>query len=171
MLIRDYNAQVDETNKASFCEIYELRSLINETTCYKSPMNPSSIDLSLSNNVNSCTFVSETSLSDFHKLKGTMKKSHIPKQKPNVTKHTKYKNFNKNKFEKVIMSKLSKCNKETLQVDEFKELFITTLNIHVPLKTKFLRANHANFDSKELIKTVILRFKLRNKCLTEMFSY
>ena len=35
MLIRDHNAQEDETKIASFCEIYELRSLINEPTCYK----------------------------------------------------------------------------------------------------------------------------------------
>ena len=86
MLIGDYNAQVDETNMASFCEIYELRSLINEPTCYKNPLNPSCIDLFLTNNVNSFqkTFVSETGLSDFHKLIGTMMKSHIPKQKPGI---------------------------------------------------------------------------------------
>ena len=41
MLIRDYNAQVDGTNMASFCEIYELTSLINEPTCYKNTLNPS----------------------------------------------------------------------------------------------------------------------------------
>ena len=62
----------------SFCEIYELRSLINEPTCYKNPLNSSCIDLFLTNNVNSFqkTFLSETGLSDFHKLIGTMKKSH-----------------------------------------------------------------------------------------------
>ena len=64
----------------SFCEIYELRSLINEPTCYENPLNSSCIDLFLTNNVNSFqkTFVSETGLSDFHKLIATMKKSHIP---------------------------------------------------------------------------------------------
>ena len=53
MLVGDYNAQVDETNMVSSCEIYELRSLINEPTCYKNPLNPSCIDLFLANNVNS----------------------------------------------------------------------------------------------------------------------
>ena len=71
MLIGEYNAQVGETNVASFCEIYEL-SLISEPTCYKNPLNPSCIDLFLTNNINSFqkTFVSETGLSDFHKLIG-----------------------------------------------------------------------------------------------------
>ena len=75
------------------------------------------------------TFVSETGLPDFHKLKGIMMKSHIPKQKPNVIKYRKHKHFNKNKFEKEILNKLSKCNKETFQIDELKELFITALII------------------------------------------
>ena len=101
MLIGDYNAQVEETNMASFCEIYELRSLINEPTCYKSPLNPSCVDLFLTNNVNSFqkTFVSETGLSDFHKPIGTMMKSRIPKQKPNIIKYRKYNHFDRNKFE------------------------------------------------------------------------
>ena len=33
-------------------------------------------------------------------------------QKPNI-KYRKYKHFNKNKFEKEILNKLSKCNKKT----------------------------------------------------------
>ena len=171
MLISDYNAQTDETNMASFCEIYELRSLINEPTCYKNPLNRSCIDLFLTNNVNSFqkAFVLETGYSDSHKLIDTMMKSHIPKipkQKPNI-KYRKYKYFNKNKFEKEILNKLSQCNKEIFQIDEFKELFITALNIHAPLKTKFLKANHANFVSTELTKAMMLRSKLRNKYLTE----
>ena len=33
---------------------------------------------------------------------------------------------------------------------------VHTLNNHVPRKTKFLIANHANFVSKELTKAVLL---------------
>ena len=53
MLIRDYHVQVDETNMASFSEIYEFKSLINEITYYKNPLNPSCIDLLLTNKINS----------------------------------------------------------------------------------------------------------------------
>ena len=171
MLIGDYNAQTDETNMTSFCEIYELRSLINEPTSYKNPLNRSCIELFLTNNVNSFqkAFVLETGYSDLHKLIDTMMKSRIPKipkQKPNI-KYRKYKYFNKNKFEKEILNKLSQCNKKIFQIDEFKELFITALNIHAPLKTKFLKANNANFVSTELTKAMMLRSKLRNKYLTE----
>ena len=105
MLIGDYNAEVDETNMASFCEKYELRSLISEPTCYKKTLSPSCKNLFLTNNVNSfqTTFVSETGLSDFHKLIGMMMKSQILKQKPSIIKYRKYKHFNKYKFEKEIL--------------------------------------------------------------------
>ena len=67
----DYNAQVTETSMVSSYETYELKSLINEPTCYKKSLNnPSCIDLFLTNNANSFqkTFVMEKRLSDFHKL-------------------------------------------------------------------------------------------------------
>ena len=92
MLIGHYNAQVDETNITSFCVVYKLECFVTEPTCYKNPLNPSCIDLFLTNNVNSYkkTYVSETDLSDFHKSIGTVIKSHIPKQRPNIIKFGKF---------------------------------------------------------------------------------
>ena len=42
----------NETLK-DFCEMYRLKNLITEPTCYKNPNNPSSIDVILTNRVNS----------------------------------------------------------------------------------------------------------------------
>ena len=94
-------------------------SSVIEPTCYKNLLNTSCIDLFFTNNAKSFqkTFVSETGLSDFRKLMGTMVNSHIPKQKPNINK---YKHFNKNKFEKKILNKLSNCNKKIFQINAFK---------------------------------------------------
>ena len=39
ILMGDYDAQVTETSMTSFCGIYELKSLINEPTCYKNRVN------------------------------------------------------------------------------------------------------------------------------------
>ena len=125
MLIRDYNAQVDETNMTSFCEINELRSLINEPTYCKNSLNSSCIDFSQ---------IISTVLRKhlFRKLfvpilvnVSAVMKSHIQKQTPNIIKWRKYIfiktiYFNKNKFEKQILNKLSKYNKEIFQIDEFK---------------------------------------------------
>ena len=87
-------------------------------------------------------------------------------EKSNI-KYRKYEHFNKNKLEKKNLNKLFNCNKETFQIDEFEELFICTLNNQVPLKTRFSRADQANFVSKELTKPFALRFKLNNIYLTE----
>lgn len=61
------------------------------------------------------------------------------------------------------MSKFSTLNEETIETDEFKQLFINLLNTYALLKTKFLKANHANVVTKEVTKAVILRSNLRNK--------
>ena len=65
----DYSAQVTGTNMASFYETYELKSLIY-AACYKNSLNPSCIDLFLTNNAISFqkTFVMETRPPDFHRL-------------------------------------------------------------------------------------------------------
>ena len=101
---------------------------VYKLTC-KNPLNPSCIDLFLTDNIKSFQkkIVSETGFSVFHELIGTMMKSHIPKQKPNIIKYRKYKHFNKNKFEKEILNMLSK----------FEKLLIPIRNIHAPLKTTF----------------------------------
>ena len=71
------------------------------------------------------------------------------------------------------MNKLFRCIKKIFQINEFKELFITNLNNHAPLKIKFLRTNHANFVSKELTKGIVLRITntmLGYKYYTEKFE-
>ena len=59
---------------AGFCDTYDLRSLITQPTCYKSPENPTCIDLILANHLSGFqnSFVIETGLSDFHKMTVTI---------------------------------------------------------------------------------------------------
>ena len=44
-----------------------------------------------------------------------------------------------------------------------KIFFLKVLNKHAPIKTKYLRANHSTFVTKELSKAIMLRSKLRNQ--------
>ena len=70
IVLGDFNAEISQPDLASFCAIYNLKSLINEPTCYKNPDNPSTIDLILTNCSNHFqeSSVFETGLSDFHKM-------------------------------------------------------------------------------------------------------
>ena len=61
---------IEETTMKSFCESYNLTSLIKQPTCFKNPEKPSCIDLILTNRPNSfqTTCVTETGLPDFHRM-------------------------------------------------------------------------------------------------------
>ena len=111
------------------------------------------------------TEILETGLSDFHKLiiAATMLK--LEKQPPQIVTYWNYKNYNKELFEKDIQIKLSEFDIENIPYETFTNIFIDILNLHAPLKTKCLRANHSKFISKELSKEIMLRSKLRNKFL------
>ena len=73
-----------------FAEIYKLRNLIKEPTCFKNPQNPACIDLILTNKLLSFknTYVIEAGLSDFHKLIVGVMKMHFPKMKPQVVSYS-----------------------------------------------------------------------------------
>ena len=53
-----------------FLEIYNLENLVKEPTCFKNADNPSSIDVMLTNRINSFQnpMTIETGLSDYHKM-------------------------------------------------------------------------------------------------------
>ena len=61
-----------------------INNIVKEPTCFKTPDNPSCIDLILTNRNQyfQNTTVVETSISDFHKMVLTVIKSHYIKAKP-----------------------------------------------------------------------------------------
>ena len=68
VLIGDFNCEPKEEYLSTFCEIHNLKNLINEPTCFKNLAKRSNIDLILTNKPicfqNSCTY--ETGISDFY---------------------------------------------------------------------------------------------------------
>ena len=67
MLIGDLNAEPTEAAVSDFCEIYNLKHLIKDKTCFKNPTKPTCIDLIVTNRPKCFqdTVVFETGLSDF----------------------------------------------------------------------------------------------------------
>ena len=76
ILIGDFNVESNDNHMTFFCENYGLKNLIKQHTCYKSPSNPTCIDLILTNVPRSfqSTCVIETGLSDFHIITLTVMK-------------------------------------------------------------------------------------------------
>ena len=72
--------------------VHNLKTLIKRKSCFKSPENPTCIDLILTNSPRSFqnSSVFETGLSDFHKLTITVLKQYFPKLKPKVANYRDY---------------------------------------------------------------------------------
>ena len=49
IILGDFNIETEEQQIKDFCDNYSLKSLIRQPTCYKSPSNPTCIDLVLTN--------------------------------------------------------------------------------------------------------------------------
>ena len=86
VVIGDLNIEADSKEMSSFCDTFDLTSLIKEPTCYKNPDNSCCIDLILTNKPlsfqNSCE--AETGLSDFYWMILTVTRMTFQKLKPRV---------------------------------------------------------------------------------------
>ena len=166
LLIGDFNSEMDEKHISEFCDLYTLKSLIKEPTCFKNTSNPTCIDLLLTNREkhfqNSTTI--ETGLSDFHKMIVSVLKANFQEMSPIFIKYRNYTKFNDEHFKSELSNELLlNCDLDTITYEEFHGIFMGVLNKHVPLKTKIIRANNAPFMNKNMRKLVMTRSRLKNK--------
>ena len=146
----------------AFCERYILSNLIKEPTYYKNPVNPSSIDLILTNSTRSFqnSSVVETGLSDFHRMIVTILRTTFQRLPPKIRNYRDYSNFDNEIFRACLFNDLSKedvgNHKQVIKV------CINTLSNHAPSKKKYTRGNHLPFTNKELSTAIMNRRMLRN---------
>ena len=169
MLIGDLNAEPTEAAVSDFCEIYNLKHLTKDKTCFKNPTKPTCIDLIVTNRPKCFqdTLVFERGLSDFHKMSVThCTKMYYAKQKPSIVHFRKFKNSCNDSFIKVTELLLSKlCGQQNVPFKILKESVNITLDKHAPLKKRYVRANQSPFMNKKLSKEIMKRLRLRNKFL------
>ena len=147
ILLGDFNAETTVDKMSEFCEVYNIKNLVKEPTCYKNPMNPSCIDLIMTNHPNSFfnTRVIETGLSDFHKLTVTILKTSYKKQTPTVISYRDYKNYSPSLFRAEFDNFIYFYGIYSISNDEFVNMYIHILNTHAPIKRKYIRANENPF--------------------------
>ena len=82
----DLNAEPADTVVSDFYEIYNLKNIIREKTCFKNLDNLGCIDLIITNRPKRFqnSMVIETGLSDFHKMCITLMKMYHSKEKPSI---------------------------------------------------------------------------------------
>ena len=164
LLLGDFNSEITENTMKEFSDIYNLSSLIKEHTCFKNPLNPSTIDLILTNRPRSFqnSQAIELGLSDHHKLTITIMKAFFPKQAPIIISYRDYKHYDMNNFRNELLQGLHNIH-GSISYDIFENVCITILNRHAPLKNKYIRANNSPFMNKTLSKAVMTRSRLKNK--------
>ena len=153
-----------DDNLNDFYKLNNFKNLIREPTCYKNPLNPSCIDLIITNRPNSFqdTNVIETGLSDFHKLTLSVMKIFFKKQPPKIISYRDYKNYSPLTFHFDLQEELSYFDLSDISNDEFVQIVTSIVNKHVPIKLKYIRANDSPFMNRELRKAMMLCSKLRN---------
>ena len=153
-----------EEQLKDFLDLYSLKNLVHEPTCYKS-QTAKCIDLVLTNRNRSVqqTTTVETGLSDFHKMIVSVLKTTFPKHGPTVINYRNYKSFNEIVFRNDLREELGKIEPSNLNYTSFETIFNRVLNKHAPIKKKFVRANDKPFMTRALRKAVMLRSRLRNR--------
>ena len=160
----DFNADPLDNVMKEFCDIYNLKNLVKEPTCYKNVANPTCIDLILTNRqfMFHNTKTIETGLSDFHKMTVTVLKTYFKKGHPKIISYSDYKKCSHVSFRHELEITLSQHNIFQISNDAFVEICMNIFSKHAPLKFKYVRANQGPFMTTKLRKAVMRRSKLRN---------
>ena len=135
---------------------YDAKNIVKEPTCFKSINNPSTIDLIVTNTPRSFwnTKAFKNSISDFHSLVTTVLNIKYVKPKPKVVTYRNYKHFKLESFQRDLLVVFSSgC----ADYETFENMFLSTLNLHAPLKKKIIRGNHAPYFNRNLRKAIMRR--------------
>ena len=89
-------------------------------------------------------------------------KCSFQKQSPKVIYYPSYKCFDNIAFKASLCKKLSVYGFRNINCEDFKNLFLSTLNEHAPMKKRYIRANNAPFMNKELCKAIMSKSRLRS---------
>ena len=138
LIIGDFNSEPSDKELQEFCNLYNLKNLVNEPTCSKNHQNPSCIDLIFTNRPRCFqnTTVVETGISDFHKITITVMKTCFRKQPPKIISYRDYKHFSQPYFRYELEIAHIQHNFLFIPNDKFVEITMELFNKHVPLKHK-----------------------------------
>ena len=161
-MLGDFNSCIEDSPMKTFAEIYKLRNLIKEPTCFKNPENPTSTDLILTNNPPSLknTYVIETGLSDFHKMIVAVMKIHFPKMKRQVVCYRKYKGFHNETFLDSLTHEFNVQFLNEKRLYAFSTICTEIFDKHAPKKKRYIQYNHKLFINNEISNATVTRIHI-----------
>ena len=155
----DFNLEPSNNHMKVFFEDLDPYNLMKNKTCFKSARG---IDLIITNKkfnfMHTGTY--ETGLSDFHPLIYTVMKNTYIKLPPKKLLYRCYKKFDKDLFLSDLEYNFSFIKPGIYE--NFETVFEQTLNLHAPVKEKFIRGNNKPHVTKELRKAIMKRSHLKH---------
>ena len=109
------------------------------------------------------TEVVETGLSDFHKMAITVLRTSFKKAPPKIIAFRDYKRFSNEIFHLELVAMLNCHDVNNIDYDRYNDIVMVLVNIHAPLKYKYVRGNQSPFMNKELRKAIMTRSRLKNR--------
>ena len=166
VLAGDFNIDAlndDDGALGDFLDEFHAKNLVKEPTCYKNPLNPSCLDLYITNSYRSFqgTTTVATGLSDCHKMVVTVLKTTFPKSAPRIVTYRDYSSYSVEEFGKDLERNLNVISEG--EYEPFEDVFMNTLQMNYPLKTKTIRANQQPYVSREMRKGIMTRSRLQHR--------
>ena len=163
LLIGDFNSEDYEIEISSFLNNHEAKNIVKEKTCFKSVLNPSFVDLFITNSPKSVQHAHSfpCGLSDHHNLVVTVLKNTFGKQKSNIRYYRDWGKFDNGVFRTELRKALRRV--ESHDYKSFEQTFLSLLNFHAPMKSKKQRANHKSYMTKTLRKAIMKLSELASK--------
>ena len=93
----------------------------------------------------------------------TVLKTTFDKHRPNVVNYRDYRNFREDIFRLDIQTELADLNVQGLTYTSFQDTFQRVLDIHAPMKKRYIRAKDSPFMNRILRKAFMLRTRLKNR--------
>ena len=152
----DFNVEPNDATMKHFCQIYGCKNIVIVKTSFKNPINPTCIDLIITNKPKSFqeSEVIETGLSDFHKMSLTVMKLFNNKQKTKTIQYRKHKGFSNEAFMHELESALTKFSQ--ISFGTFRSTVDNILQQHVEACTQrsYLTVEQLTFTEWRIIPMV-----------------
>jgi hypothetical protein len=171
VILGDLNVNFNDENNQlqDELDIYALSNFVQGPTCFKSQINPSSVDVILTSNTKkfTSTLNIDIGVSDHHTIVLAATKMHAPKADKKVIYYNSFKNFNEDDF----LADLTCAPFQTgLIFDDIDDhlwyhntLLENIINIHAPKKKRTIRNRQLVYMNGELRKAINVKAMLRRK--------
>ena len=136
LLIGDFNSEDHKIEISSFLNNHEAKNIVKDKTCFKSVLNPSCVDLFITNSPKSFQHIHSfpCSLSDHHNLVVTVLKNIFGNQKSDIRYYRDWGKFDIAVCRTDLREALERVERHYYKC--FEQTFLSLLNLHAPMKSR-----------------------------------